>query len=227
MIEQFSHFIKNHHFLVIYGVTWIISVKYYRKYFDTPLRFLPIIIAYTFFTELLGYLIGTSEEYAFFNKLESSNDIIYNIYGLVFFSYFQFIFWKLVDTILHKKVILILWFISFGGFVVNAFFQNPLIQVLFYATSIAALLLAITVLIYWRDKRPEWSWSIDRYNLVTYISIGLFIFHLIFPFIFLTSFLKNELWFTLNLGNIHKSLIVLMYSLFCLGFIISRRRAFR
>ena len=227
MFEQFSLFIKHHNYIVIYGITWLVSVKYYKKYFDTALKFFPMIIAYTFFTELLGYLIGTSEKYAFFNKLESSNDIIYNIYGLVFFSYFQFVFWRLTNGKSHKKVILILWIISLSSFIVNSFFQNPLTRILFYATSLAAILLAISIVVYWLDKKSDWSWKIDRYNLMAYVSAGLFVFYLTFPFIFLTNFLKYDIWVKYHFRAIHKSLIVIMYGLFCLGFYISRRKAFR
>jgi len=227
MFEQFFQFIKHHYFLAVYCITWLVSVKYYKKYFDTALRFFPIIIAYTFFTELLGFLIGTSEKYVFFSKLESSNDIIYNIYGLVFFSYFHFVLWKLTNKKTYKKVISTLWIISLSSFIVNSFFQNPLTRILFHATSLAALMLVIAVLIYWLDKKSEWSWKIYKYNLMTYISGGLFIFYSVFPFIFLANFLKYDFWVKYNLGTIHKSLIVIMYSLFCFGFYISHRKTFR
>ncbi|MEM6540217.1 MAG: hypothetical protein AAF634_03605, partial [Bacteroidota bacterium] len=66
------------------------SVFHYRKYFDTVLRYFPLIIAYTFFNELLGNVIRYNENFAFRTESTDSNQIIYNIYIIIFFLFFFF-----------------------------------------------------------------------------------------------------------------------------------------
>lgn len=227
MLEKFSQFIVSNYFIVVYGITWIISVIHYKKFFDTVLKYFPILIAYTFFNEFLGYIIGVSDDYAFFSKYEYANDLIYNIYTLIFFPFFYYVFWKLTSRKESKKFIKYSSLSAIVFYFINGFIQNPLIKVLYYSIVFASIILVVCIIIYWLDKRYSWQWSIEKYNLMLWVSIGLFIFHLIFPVIFLITFLDDEIWQKYHLGIVHKSLIVLMYSLFCIGFIVSRRRAFR
>jgi hypothetical protein len=227
MFEEFSKFISHNYFLIVYGITWIISVVYYRKFFDTILKYFPILIAYTFFNELLGYMIGISDQYAFFSKYENANDLIYNIYTLIFFPFFYYSYWKMTQSKKRKNVIKYLSILTILVFAINTFLQNPLIMVFYYSIVFASIVLVICILIYWIDKKEDWVWSREKYNLMTWISIGLFVFHLFFPAIFLITFLDSAIWQEYYLGYVHKVLIIIMYSLFCIGFIISRRRAFR
>jgi len=54
MLQEFIEFIKEDYFLIVYGITWFFSVINYKKYFDTVLKYFPILIAYTFLNELFG-----------------------------------------------------------------------------------------------------------------------------------------------------------------------------
>lgn len=228
MTEELIQFLKHNYFIIVYGITWIVSVIYYKKYFDTPIRFFPMIIAYTFLNELLGYIIGTSKEFVFFNKYEYANDILYNIYSLIFFPYFYYIYWKLVKSLKRKKLIkfLALSFLLF--FVFNCFFQNPLIQVLIFAVVFASFILVVIISIYLKEiKEFEIKWEFQKYNLMTWISFGLLSFYFFFPLIFLINFFDSYFWIKYNLGTIQKILIIIMYLLFCIGFHFSKRRAFR
>ncbi|MET1260165.1 hypothetical protein ABV409_12510 [Flagellimonas sp. DF-77] len=219
-------FLSRNYFLIVYGIAWVFSVRYYGKYFDTVLRFFPIIIAYTFFSELLGYLIGTSDDFAFFAKFKSANDLIYNIYTLIFFPFFYFVYWKLVKNENYRSWIKILSVLALAFYLVNAFIYNPLVKVLFYALCFASFVLALCVVFYWLDKRSHWQWRTEKYNLMTWVSIGLFGFYSIFPIIFLLNFLNKDLYQILHLGTVHKIFIVLMYVLFSIGFVLSSRRNF-
>lgn len=209
-----------------YGLALILSIGTYKKYFDTALRYFPIIIAYTFFNELLGYFIRYKETFAFFSDEKFANDIIYNIYYVVFFGYFLFVYWNLVYDKKFKKWIRWLAYSALLIFIVNSFFYNPLTRSLFYAISIVSWLLLASILIYFYSI-SNWQWSRDKYNLMTWVSAGLGVFFLLFPIFYLIGFLKFEIWQQYHLRTVLRLLIMVMYLLFCIGFIKSRRRAFR
>lgn len=223
---DWQSFLGDNYFLAVYGVTWFISVAHYRKYFDTGLKYFPMLIAYTFFNELLGYFIRYSEDFAFFNNRQFANDIIYNVYDVVFFSFFYFLYWKLIQRADFKNTVKYLGITVLMAFIISCFFQNPLIMALFYATSYASVVLVICIILYQSGKEKTVP-SQEKYNLMNWVSLGLIIFYSIFPVIFLIGFLKHDIWVEYELGLVHKVLIIIMYVIFSMGFIVSRRRAFR
>ena len=99
MSENLIRIFRDHYYIPLYFLTWVISVIRYRRYFDTPLKFFPILIIYTFFTELLGYFIKYNDEFQFFSDARYSwhNVVIFNIYQLVFFLFFFEVYRKLFD----------------------------------------------------------------------------------------------------------------------------------
>ncbi len=212
--------------MLIYVVAFILSIGTYKKYFDTALRYFPIIIAYTFFNELLGYFIRFKETFAFSSEEQFANDIIYNIYYVIFFGYFFFVYWNLVANKNFKRWIRWLAYIGILAFIINSFFYNPLTTSLFYAISIASWFLLSCIIIYLYNL-PDWKWGRDKYNLMTWISVGLVVFFFLFPILYLIGFLKYEIWEQYHLRTVLRILIIVMYGFFCIGFVISRRRAFR
>ncbi|TAI49515.1 hypothetical protein [Flagellimonas allohymeniacidonis] len=229
MAQEFFEFLKEHYFIPFYFVTWVIAVFSYRKYFDTVLKYLPVLIAYTFFTELLGYFIKYHENFQFFSdeRYNWHNVIIYNIYQVVVFSFFYWVYWKTVVTAKHKTWIKYGAIITFVAYLVSLFFQDPFHTNLYYADLVGSLVLLFAIYIYAKEKRADKSAYPLRQNLLFWISLGLAIFYLFFPFIFLIGYLKYEIWAQYNLQTILVILIVLMYALFSIGFILGKRRAFR
>lgn len=226
MPQEFIEFIQNHYFLVIYGITWIFSAIYYKKYFDTYLKYFPILIAYTFFNELLGTLISL-DEFALFSKFSTANALIYNIYSIVFFPYFFFIYWKINSNRKYKAWIKYLSTIAITAIIINSFFFNPLIKALYFAIAFCSIVLVLCIIFYELDKKTKTTSYPEKYNLLRWISGGLFLFYSIFPIIFLIRFFNLDYWIDYNLGTIQKILIVLKYLLFCIGFHLSKRPAFR
>lgn len=86
MFEELFKYLTEHFYVPLYLITWVISIFRYRRYFDTPLKYLPMIIIYTFFTELLGVLIKYNNNFQFFSdgRYAWHNVIIYNVYQIVF-----------------------------------------------------------------------------------------------------------------------------------------------
>ena len=219
--------IQNYFFLPVYFIALAVSIFHYKKYFDTALRYFPLIIAYTFFNELLGNFIRYNENFAFFPKTTNSNQIIYNIYIVIFFSYFFSTFYTLISNKIFKVIIGIASFITLLSYIINSFYQNPLKSDLIYSNAIGSWTLLICCTLYFLGLKPSFQWQSDKYNLMVWIAFGLIVFYLFFPHLFLVGYSRLDLWEKYNLRTILKILIVIMYTFFCIGFIISRRRAFR
>lgn len=201
----------------------------YKKYFNTVLKYLPLLIAYTLLNELLAMFIRHSDYFSFFSQKEYSNanDIIYNIYDVLFFGFFYFVYWNLIKSKKAKTWVLIGSSIALMSYIISAILQNPLKVSLYYANAISCWILLSFILIYLNQLRVGWNWKIQRGNLMFWISIGLGIFHLFFPFVFTTAYLNYEIWETYHLQSILRVLIILMYSIFCVGFIVSRKNGVR
>lgn len=226
MIEELIQFSKEQFYLLLYLITLIIALTNYRKYFDTELKYFPALIAYTFFNELLGYFIRYSDQFAFFEDFTFANDLIYNIYDIIYYGFFLWVFWHLELFSSHRNKIKLFSLLIISSYVISAFLQNPLIMGLYYASSFSSIILALIVLIYWKLQSKDWVWKIKKYNLMLWVSLGLFIFHVVLPILYLFGMRNSEIWYKFNFQLILRFSIAIMYLLFNIGFLISRRRAF-
>jgi len=188
-----------------------------------------MLIAYTFFNELLGVLVRTYPNFSFFNDVKYShvNDIIYNIFSVIFFGYFYLVYYKLINSKKEGAWIKMLSIIVLLTYIVSCFFQNPLETNLFYAHAGASWVLIFIIYIYLRKVQREFNFFTEKYNLMFWVTIGLFSFYLVFPFLFLIGYLNFDLWEKYHLRTILRILIIIMYSFICIGFVIGRRRAFK
>lgn len=220
--------LKENYFLIVYGATLLISLYKYRTYFDTILKYFPILIAYTFLNELLGYLIKNHPGYSFFKDLNYSsiNEVIYNIYGIVFFAFFYYVYWRIISKHEYKKKILIAAVVAFLSYLLSCFFQNPIKTNLFYATAVSSCILIFCILLYFNNKRINNENIIQPFNLMFWVSLSLLIFYSIFPFLFLIGYLDYETWGKYQLLTVLRILIITMYSILNIGFLKSVRRAF-
>lgn len=228
MLQEFINFFEENYFVAVYGVTLIISIITYKKYFDTELKYFPILIAYTFFNELLGYFVRFTDDFSFFSKKEYSNanDLIYNIYEIVFYGFFFFIYWKLAKSRKHEKWILTLSIISLMGYTINSIFQNPIYTLLYWASAISSWMLFICTIFYLVQLQKKQERKLQTYNLMLWISISIAIFYFFFPVLSIIGLKSFELWQQLHLRTVLRILIVVMYVLFSIGFIVSKKRAF-
>lgn len=226
MTQEFIGFLSQHFNIISYFIALFFSLKYYRKYFDTALKFFPMILAYTLFNELLGYFIRYSKKFAFFPEQTSANDLIYNIYAIIFFGFFYQFYFRRIERktlkILSKFSILAVILV----YIISCFYMDPLIMSLYYAHPFASIVLVLIIIFYFQD-RIQWKWSVEKYNLVTWVSFGLLSLYSFFPVLYLIGFKNFEIWMEYNLRIVLKILIVIMLSFFCIGFVKSSRRAFR
>ncbi len=228
MNEEFIIFLQNHFYIPLYLLTWIVAVIRYRRYYDTVLKYFPIFIIYTFFTELLGYFIKYHEfQFIFVAKYSWYNIIIYNIYQVITFLFFYWIYYKTVQSKTYKKWIKYGVITSILSYVISLFFQNPFYTSLYYADIVGALVLLTSIFFYFKEKKMELNPYPIKYNLLYWVSIGTFIFYLFAPNIWLMSSINYGVWVSYKLYYILLALIVLMYSLFIIGLLIGKRKAFR
>ena len=222
MHEVVLEYLKSSFFMIFYPVALLVSVKNYRYYFNSVLKYLPIIIGYTLLSELLGLFIRDFDGIQIVSEIEYSyaNNLIYNIYDIVVFTYFFYIFWKTFRVALHKNVIKVGASFYFLVTLINPFFQDFFIFPQVYASSLGSLLLVICIFLYFKEIKQNQQ---NKDELLVWLSIGLFIFHFFFPFIMFIGDLNYQLYKALNLRQIHHLLICAMYTCFIIGFIKIKR----
>lgn len=228
MVVELFELLTENYFIPIYLLTLMVSIVRYNRYFDTILKFFPILLAYTFLNELLGVIIRRYPDYSLFKNLEYSeyNFILYNIFSLFFFGFFYVVYWKLISNERYKKWIKRISVFVLLFYLVSCIFQNPINTDLYYANAFGSWALLFCIGLYFIEKRQNKRTIYQPYNLVFWISIGLIVFYTVFPFIFLIGYLDFETWEKFHFRTVLRILIVLMYSIFIIGFIFGRRREF-
>lgn len=201
----------------------------YRKYFDTELKYFPIFISYTIFTELLGYFIKFYDDFQFFSdsKFSSLNIIIYNLYQLIAYLFFYWVYFKAIKSPHLKKYVKYGVAITLLVYLVNMISNNPLYKGLYYAELIGSWTLLMCIVFYFKEKRNEQSTYPMKNNLLFWVSISTFIFYAITPYMWLIGSFNDKVWFTYSFQKILFVLITLMYLLYTIGLILGSRGAFR
>lgn len=107
MNKGVTDFLLGNYFMALYAVALVLSILRYRRYFDSLLKYLPILIGYTLLSETLGYFIRVNDDlqivylegYSFYNQF------IFNIFDIIFFLYFYYVYWNAIQNIRFKKLI--------------------------------------------------------------------------------------------------------------------------
>lgn len=225
MTNDFWNFIREFWSILIYGVTFLLSIYRYRKYFDSVLKYFPILIGYTFLSETLGAYIRENEniQIVFLDEHSVNNSLVFNIFDVVFFSYFFYVFWKTLKSQKHKNVV------KYGSLLfVIACFLNPFVQdfILYpqvYAITIGSIILILSILLYYKQLNENKNGLPKRNNLLFWVALGLLVFYFFYPFLIIIGLSFSEIYIKFNVRQIHQFLIFLMYSCFILGFLKMRR----
>lgn len=216
--------LKSDYYLLFYACALLFSLMNYKKYFDTVLKFLPIIIVYTFLSEILGVLIRDYKDFELIFKegYSSYNQVIFNIYYLVFFLYFYFVYFRTIKNSSFKKNLHFGSLVFIAAMVINSFFQNALVMPLIYGHSIGSVVLIYCIINYFLELKSKTRKLLSQ-NLLFWVSLGLLIFYFVYPFVLFIGFFDYELYQKLNLRRVHHISISLMYSCFIIGFIKMKR----
>ena len=226
---MFLEFLYQSYFVIFNALALLISLKTYSKYFDTVLKYLPIILAYTLLNEILGYFLLYYPSFRVFMDFDDSqtNHIIYNLFDLVFFPYFYYVYYNLITHPRFKKIIAIGGGVMVCSYLVNAYFQNPMNYGLYIAYAIASLILILCIAFYFWEKYIQHNTIWQKYNLAFWVSLGLLPLYSISPALLLISYYNSKIWYEFEFQFILHSLIILMDILFIIGFSICRKRAFQ
>lgn len=221
-MEYFIDFIKYSYFIPIYIIAFAISVYRYPRYFDSILKYFPIIIGFTLLIEILGFLIGYYESFQiiYLEEYKNANYLIYNIYDAVFFIYFYYVYWKILKKSIHKNIVKYGAIVYLMACLTNPFFENVLIFPQIFASSIGSLTIVIATSLFLTETGLK---NVKFTNLLVWISLGLLIFNLFFPLILIAGRIDYDLYRQFNFRQFHYFLIVAMYTCFIIGFIKMRR----
>lgn len=225
MEHSFISSILEISYMSLYAITLVFALWRYPKYFDTPLRYLPILFLYTFLNELLGNLVAIDENIALTFRDLTDNSIIYNLYTIISYLYYYYIFWSFSKNPIAKKYILyggIIFLISCG---INVFLQSFASdsQVISYTIGGCVLLFCtISYLRHFIFLKQKFEY---KQTILFWLSLGLSIFYM--------GYLPLKInWFydaARGLGAshtsriFHLSLIIIMYSFFVIGFYKMKR----
>lgn len=220
--------ILDNSYMILYFVTVGIALYRYPRYYDTPLKFFPILLMYTFLNEVLGKIIFLNEDISLvLGPIFYNNWIIYNIYNLIFYLYFYYIFRNYIKNEQDRKLILAGGIILLITSVINVFFQDFTYESQVYAYILGGVFLIICVILHARQQYQIKGKWFNQYNLLSWISLGLLVFYcgyipikIIRHYNALVGIYESP-----AIRIIHIVLILFMNVCFILGFLKMRRKS--
>jgi len=221
-------YILEHAYLLVYAATVVVALWRYPRYFDSIFKYLPILLMYTFLTELLGNIIKSNDDYDFVlsDVLEYNNWLVYNIYDIIFFLYFLYVYWLSIENIKYRKLIKVGGVLVIMASIINLFtadFQTQFQMITYFTGAIA---LIISIVFYFRElKSTKGKWLIQT-NLLSWLSIGILVFLSGYlPIIILGHFniVSGENYIIIR--RFHLLLILIMYACFIIGFLRMSRKS--
>ncbi|SHJ22009.1 hypothetical protein [Pseudozobellia thermophila] len=223
-------FLENS-FVPIYGITLVVAMVRYPKYFDTSLRYFPILLLYTFLNDLLGDLIYRYDSFSLaFNDLY--NDyyfVIYNIYNIVFFLYFLYLFRNYIESRRFRKWIKHAALVFLIVSLINPFFQDFFLEYQYLTFFVGSIFIIICISRYLYEDYKNIKAGLKTMNVLFFIGTGLLIYHICYLPIKAIRYCNGIMGLLENpwLRRIHLILILIMYSLIIIGFLRMKKRLIR
>lgn len=216
MDNQLLHTILENAVLVFEGIAALLAFICYKKYSHTYLRFFPWLLLYVFLTEIAAIFV--LEHF-------KSNVVIYNVYNIILFLYFYFVFYKNTASKRDKKLILAAVSIFLVSSIVNlifsSFYATP--QLLAYITGACMLILCI-ILYFVEILYTSQKIQIDH-DLLFWVSIGLLLFYVGYiPIKLSRHFFESARSAFMTLLVVHRILVLIMNGCFIIGFLWTRQK---
>ena len=215
-------------FIPLYGITVVVALWRYPRYFDSVFKYLPILLTYNFLNEVLGAFIKYYEDFDFVFKdvLTYNNWIIYNIYDIIFYLYFFYVYWLSTEQRSTRKFILTGASLYLIAAVVNPFIADFATRFQMFSYFTGAFVLIVGILMYFQYMKSKTGKWFIKNNLLSWLSLGIIIFlGGYIPLIVLGHFEivpRENFQF---IRRIHLILILAMYGCFIAGFIKMRRKS--
>ncbi|NKI33083.1 hypothetical protein [Croceivirga thetidis] len=216
------------YYIIFYFIALVASLVTFKKYFDTPLKIFPLLIAYTFFNEILGYFVLFYEEFSFFDEEEYSwhTVIIYNIYDIFFYTYLYWLYYKLLKDAKNRLLVKVFAAITLVAVLISLFFQDPFHSGLYFANCLACIFIIIIISLHFQQLYRLNKTQPSRYNHMIWFNIGMLVFHFFYPFYVLNGYHNVEFFLEYNLRLILWWAISIMYVFFIIGFLLGKRPYF-
>lgn len=223
-------FLENS-FVPIYGITLVMAMIRYPKYFDTSLKYFPILLLYTFLNDLLGDLIYKYDSFSLaFNEVY--NDyyfVIYNIYNIVFFLYFLYLFRNYIESRRFRKLIKYAALTFLAASFINPFFQDFFLEYQYLTFFVGSVFIIVCIARYLYEDYKNRKAGLKTKNILFFIGTGLLVYHVCYLPIKAIRFCNGIMGLLESpwLRRIHLSLILVMYGLISFGFLRMKKRLIR
>jgi len=216
--------IQNNYFFLLYFVALVLSILQYRKYYDTALKYLPILITYTVLSEVLGFAVRNFDEIqiVFIEEYEYYNTLIFNIFDIILYLYFLSIYHIFFISKTYKKFAKLGVYLFIITSVLNLFLQNFYVEPQNWAIIIGSFFITVCAFIYLTQLKND-KRILSTTNLLFWISIGIIFFHLFYPLTMYILSFKYELYTNLKIAQFHYFSIAVLYTCFIIGFIKVKR----
>ncbi len=226
-MADLDFFLKNA-LIPMYAITLGLALFKYPKYFESKLKYLPIIFIYTLLNEFLGYLINNYEEFSLISAktYQNYNWLIYNIYMVVFYLYFFYVFRFYIEDSKQKQNIqygaIFFLFICLINAFIDSFSKLPQV----YSYIMGGIILVYCCFSYLNKFYKINKIFIAKENLLFWLSIGLSVFYIGYlPLKIIRHIhLINDTTPSILIKRIHFTLIVVNYLCFIIGFLRMKRR---
>ena len=220
-------YLLEYAYLPTYAITVVVAIWRYPRYFDTVFKYFPILLMYTLVTELGGVIVKEMPEFDFVlsDLLEYNNWVIYNIYDIIFYLYFFYVYWLIIRKRSYRNIILVGVVIFLIASVVNIFTSDFTIRLQMITYFTGAAVLFVCIVLYLNYYRSITGKYFAKNNLLSWISLGILVFLLGYvPIIILGHFDYVSFENYQILRRIHLLLILFMYGCFILGFLNMSRK---
>lgn len=200
-------------------ISAILSLKVFRLSWPIAYRYFSLYLITAIVTELSARLWVFAYHQQWFSISSPSNFWIYTLSFIPQYLLLMMMYYTITQTAKIKKALFILIFIFIAFIIVNAtVFQRGVINT--YSHTLANLLVVLMAMVYFEEIRKQKEIPVLRKQPMLWISLGLWIFHLLdIPYITNINTLLNLNSNTIPivLSFLHDILIITMHTFFIIA----------
>lgn len=202
--------------LYLETITAIFASVFYYKYRESYLKYFLLFSWYTVINECLGKFI--------LQVLELNNHIIYNVYLLIFFTYFLSVYSHFLLKKKFKicvKYFIIIYLITF---IIGMFYENYFTQFQLRSYIIGSSVLIVSIIFYFIEILNSEKVLYVKQDLLVWISVGLLMFNIVtIPYIVTSNIFGDKVANFNYLNLLFNCTIIFLYLSYTLGFVLSNK----